>query len=598
MRKCSALLLCLLFSLALLFTSCRKEKNTGSQINSIVSIKTADTSSMDFSFSDRDLSAEYDTNVTSVTLDKTEAEQKITKEGTYVFSGTLTDRMIVVEAGAQDKVQIVLDGAVINNKNGPAIYVKSADKVFITLKDGTENTVSDGSSYNITDDDSTLDAAIFSRADLCLNGGGSLTLSGNYKHGIVSKDDLTIAECTLNITAQNVGLNGKDCVKIASGNITVKAGSDGIRSDNTEDTSRGYVYLEGGTLTITAGNDGIQAETALKAENVTLNIKAGGGSGYTLSSSSESYKGLKAGSDIFVSGGSFTIDSMDDCIHSNNTISITGGTFDLSGGDDGIHADTDLSVSGGDIFISKSYEGLEASLIIISGGNIDLIASDDGLNAAGGNDSSAMGGRFGQGGFSSSTGEIIISGGYTLVNALGDGIDSNGTISISGGITLVSGPTNNANGSFDYDGSASVTGGVLIALGSSGMAQSFSSAQNQGAIFASFTSQSENTSFALCDESGKAIVSFTPKKAYQSAVITAPGVQSGKSYTIVAGASISGADKNGYAENAVVSGGTTLLSIEMTGELYGSGGMHGGGMHGGGMHGGGNFGGGMGRPMW
>ena len=58
-----------------------------------------------------------------------------------------------------------------------------------------------------------------------------------------------------------------------------------------------------------------------------------------------------------------------------------------------------------------------------------------------------------------------------LVNASGDGIDSNGSLSVSGGVVLVSGSTNSGNGAFDYDSSAKVTGGVVVALGSSGMAQ-------------------------------------------------------------------------------------------------------------------------------
>ena len=168
----------------------------------------------------------------------------ITAGGTYTLSGNITDTMVTVDAGNAD-VTIILNGATIKNSKGPAIYVRSADKVTITLASGTTNTVSDGTSYSITDSDSTLDAAIFSKADLTINGSGTLNLTGNYKHGIVSKDDLIISSGTLQVAANNVGLNGKDCVKINSGNITVNAGSDGIRSDNTEDASRGYVYLYG-----------------------------------------------------------------------------------------------------------------------------------------------------------------------------------------------------------------------------------------------------------------------------------------------------------------------------------------------------------------
>ena len=554
-------------------------------------IRTEDTSDMDFTFSDRDENGEYDDKVTSVDLE-TAVQTTFTAAGTYVLTGKLTDKMILIDAGENDKIQLVLDNVTLENSTGPAIYIRSADKVFLTLKEGTTNRLADGSGYTYTDGNTNVDGAIFSRADLTVNGSGNLTLVGNTKHGIVSKDDLVIASGTLTVTAANVGLNGKDCVKIGGATVTVNAGSDGIRSDNTEDATRGYVYLEGGVLNVTAGNDGTQAETVLKADNVTLTVKAGSGSGGYLYSSEESYKGLKAGSDIQIAGGLYTVDSQDDCLHSNNTVTISGGTLRLASGDDGVHADNDLSITGGNLTVSKSYEGLEASRIVISGGELSVTASDDGLNAAGGNDRSGMGGRPGMGGFDNGVGEIYISGGYLLVDALGDGIDSNGSVSVSGGVTLVSGPTNNGNGAFDYGRSASVTGGILVALGTSGMAQGFSSAENQGAMLCNFSAQAAETLFAVCDANGTVIASFIPPKAYQSAVVTAPSIQVGENYTLYAGGTASAAAANGFADNGTLSGGTALLTVEMTSTLYNAGGMMGGGpggMMGGGFRPGGRF---------
>ena len=519
-----------------------------------------DTSGMDFTFTDRDLKTDVDVDFTPLSGDKI----NITAEGIYVLKGNIAS--VTVNASDSAKIQIILDNVKINNPDGPAIYISKADKVFITAKENTENEITDGSGYSYSAD-VDADGAIFSRTDLTVNGTGKITVKGNNKHGIVSKDDLVIANCTLDVNAKNVALNGKDCIKINGSNIKAIAGSDGFRSDNDEDKTRGYVYIQSGKIDITSGNDGIQAETAVRIDNAELNVSAGGGSGTALNNSADSFKGIKAASDIVIHNGSFNINSKDDCIHSNNTVCITNGKFILSSGDDGIHGDTDLSVSGGEITVSKSYEGLESSRIFISGGNINITASDDGLNAAGGNDSSSVGGRPGMGGFSNGIGEIIISGGQTEINASGDGIDSNGTVKITGGVTLVSGPTNNGNGSFDYDGSATVTGGVLIALGSSGMAQSFTNAENQGVIFLNVGNQAAKTTFKLCDENGKEIASYTPAKAYQTAVVTAPQILNGKTYKIVCGE-------------------TEVSEITMDGLLYGgSGGMGPGGGPGGG-HGG------------
>ena len=347
----------LLICCCLVFTACKSKNATDLSSGAPdTSITTADTKNMDFSIDEDDTDTSYDgSSATKISLSDTGtttvsgsgvktdssnglisgcADITITAAGTYLLSGEKSDVMVIVNAENKE-VHIVLSGVTIKNSKGPAIYVKSAKKVTITLQDGTTNTISDGSSYSVSDSNSTLDAAIFSKADLTINGNGTLTLKGNYKHGIVSKDDLIITSGTFNITSKKVGISGKDCVKISGGNITVNAGSDGIRSDNTDDASKGYIYISGGTINITAGNDGIQAETVLKIENANLTVKSGGGSSDSLTSSSESYKGLKAGSDIYISGGSINIDSKDDSIHSNGTITISEGKFSLSSGDDG-----------------------------------------------------------------------------------------------------------------------------------------------------------------------------------------------------------------------------------------------------------------------
>ena len=566
----------------------------------------ADLSIFDFEFSKRDIDASYDDKV--INVGTPDSDYEITSEGSYIFSGDITDVQIRVKAGDNDKIQIVLSNASIKNSKKSAIYIASADKVFITSEAGTVNSISDGSNYNETDAKGEIDGAIFSRADLTVNDEGSLTVNGCFKHGIVSKDDLRICKTTLSVDAKNVALNGKDCVKISDSTLNLTAGSDGIRASNDEDEDRGYVYIEGGNIKISSFNDAIQAETVVKIASGEFEIIAGGGANGKATDADESYKGIKAASDVYIQGGSLKIDSLDDAIHSNKTVCIEGGEFTLSSGDDGIHADEDLSVCAGSVKVEKSYEGLEATRIFITGGEFDLTASDDGLNAAGGNDQSAgnnpgnnfapppNGGGFGGGGFGGGNkpggfgtdgfgggvGEIIISGGYILIDASGDGIDSNGSIDLSGGIVLVSGPTNNGNGAFDYDKSAKVSGGTLIALGSNGMAQSFSEAENQGAILVSFSQMSAGTSFCICDSNGDVIASFTPKKAYASATVTTPSIKQGEKYSIYCGAMVESADENGYTDSGKAANGKLVKEITMEELLYGgSGGMFPGGGGGG-----------------
>ena len=263
------------------------------------------------------------------------------------------------------------------------------------------------------------------------------------------------------------------------------------------------------------------------------------GSKSTEEESSTSMKGVKAAGNLLISGGSFTIDSADDSIHSNSSITIKDGVFEIASGDDAVHADENLTVAAGTMNISESYEGLEALHLEIQGGDITLTASDDGLNAAGGADSSGtQGGRdgmFGGGpGSSSSDGTILITGGTLNITASGDGIDANGSLEITGGYTVVAGPTQGDTSTLDYDTTARITGGTFIGTGASGMAQTFSDAQ-QGVISVSVGEQSAGTEVTLTDSSGNVILDVTPDLSFAVVILSSPDLVSGESYTLTVG---------------------------------------------------------------
>ncbi len=467
-------------------------------------------------FSDRDLEVGYSeadavkialNGASATSSDKSNVDISggtvtVSDEGVYVLSGDLSDGQIVVDAEKTDKIQLVLNGASITSSDSAAIYIKSADKVFITLTD-TENSLTSSGEFKTTDDNN-VDAAIFSKEDLTLNGVGSLKTVSACGHGIVSKDDLVITGGTIDITSAGHGLSGKDSVRVAGGNITVKSDKDGVHSENADDESKGFIYIENGTFDITAKKDGIDA------------------SGY-----------------LTVNGGKFNIVSSVDAIHSNADVTITAGTFEISADDDGIHADSAVAISGGTASITKSYEGIEGQNITLSGGKITIKASDDGLNAAGGNDSSGANGRMGQDKFKADENCFIeIKGGTLNINASGDGIDSNGSIKVSGGTTYVSGPSNNGNGAIDCGEGLSpvITGGTVIAAASSGMAVTFGGESTQCSIMYNMTSAKDGgTAVTLKDGSGKVLASFTPENKYQSVVISVPAMKQNEKYTVTAG---------------------------------------------------------------
>lgn len=585
---------------ALLLCSCTKTQESGgvTSVPSGETVKTdISTDQIDFEFTNNDLSFDFDESTVVIT-DENEETIKITAEGTYLVTGK--HKQIVVSAPDTAKIQLVLKNAEIANSNGPAIYITEADKVFITALEGTESSVTDGAEYSSEYTDNNVDAAIFSRADLTLNGKGALNVTGNLKCGIASKDDLVICGITLNVTSAGRAIEGKDCVKCSDAAVTMNAGGDGIKATNTEDENRGYVYIESGSFNITAVNDGIEAETVLKIANGEFIIKTGGGSenapthsqGFETRSfkqsaptetaeEAESAKGLKCSLLITIEGGEFEIDSADDAIHSNSDAEINGGIINISSGDDGIHADDALLINGGNIKINKSYEGLEGTAVTVSGGTADVTSSDDGINAAGGNDSSSIGGRPGENTFnSSSSARINITGGYILINAAGDGVDSNGSVSMSGGVLLVSGPTDSGNGAFDYGSSAVITGGTAILCGSSGMSQGFSQSSSQASFMYTLDSTGKaGESLAVTDSSGRVIASFMPSKQYSNIVVSSAGLTVGGSYTVTLGGTVSNCDENGFTNDGKITGGEKSFSVEISSvsAVYGSsGGMKGG----------------------
>lgn len=442
-------------------------------------------------FSDRDLDPSYD-EAEAVTVELTGdtaacasdavtvdgSTVTITDEGVYVLSGALSDGQVIVNAEDTDKVQLVLDGAEITSSTSAAIYSLSADKVFITLAEGSENSLSNGGQF-VAIDDSNIDAAVFSKTDLTLNGSGSLTVSSPAGHGIVCKDELVLADGKYNVTASGQGISGQDSIAVAAGTFEIASGADGLRSENSDDTALGNIYIITGSFTITSQGDAISASGAVEITDGSYDLIAGGGSAtVTLASdamgggrsqwngteiaesSTESYKGVKAGGTMKIAGGVFVTDTADDGLHSGGALEIETGEFNIKSGDDGIHSDADVTINGGSFSISYCYEGIEGTTVTVNDGTIDIVSSDDGVNAGGGTDASGTGGGW-QDEFAAQSGVfVVINGGSITIVSDGDSIDSNGSITVNGG-TLDLTCNGNGNTAIDSNGTYTNNGGSV-----------------------------------------------------------------------------------------------------------------------------------------
>ena len=549
-------------------------------------------------FSDRDFEVGYSEDAVRITLAGSGAScanstvvidggtVTITAGGTYILSGTLDDGMVIVDADKTEKVQLVLDGVTIHSETSAALYVRQADKVFVTMTQGSVNTLSNGGSFEAIDENN-IDAVIFSKDDLTLNGSGTLTVESPAGHGIVSKDELTVTSGTYEISAASHGMTAKDGIGLANAAFTIVSGKDGIHAENSDDEAAAYVYIQSGSYHITAEGDGISASGDLTVIDGSFELLCGGGSANGTKSSSDAWgqfqggfgggmggrgsmggkggkssqgsigyygqsdvtaatsdnsddstsiKGLKAGGLLTVNGGDFSIDAADDAVHSNGDLIVNGGSFQIATGDDGFHADNDLTVNDGTIVITESREGIEGTHVTISGGDITLTAEDDGINAMGGKDSSGFSGRdaFGGWGGSSSSGSILIEGGNLYIQSSGDGLDANGTLTITGGYTVVCGPTQGDTATLDYDVSGTITGGTFLGTGASGMAQSFSAAE-QGVIAVNVGNQSAGSTVTLKDASGNTVCSFTPALSFAVVILSDSSLASGQTYTLTAG---------------------------------------------------------------
>lgn len=559
----------------------------------------------------------------------------ITKAGEYTVSGLLTDGQLIIDAADDAEITLILNQTAITCLNGSPIYVKNASNVKIKAEENTYNSITDART-EVTDSSSSDEngnAAIYSTCDLKLVGKGALSVTGGYNNGIQTKDDLSIKNVTLKVTAVNNAIKGNDSVDIESGEIiAISKKGDGIKTSNSslsnKGNQKGIVTITGGNIDIYAACDGIDAAYGVDisgngnlniytdtyseySEEVTDTSSSSNSSGinssnnsssnnssgnnssgnskssanasmmsYTTTannnqgsnnhdnnnmntppdmnnnsgfgnssqgrpgmpdnnmnntgnSSKKSYstKGIKADSEITISGAVINISSTDDGIHANSdsdvletgeagkgTLAVSDGTITIASGDDGIHADKELNISGGYINVTTSYEGLEAMSLNISDGKVYVYATDDGLNACTGDGTTAP--------------LINISGGYVDVTTASgdtDGIDSNGSYTQSGGMVLVKGGSSSGqvSGSIDVDGTITITGGTCIALG--GVCETPVNSSNAYV----FSSVSFNAgSYSVKDSDGNEVTSFTLNESYSNGWICSTGLVTGKEYTL------------------------------------------------------------------
>ncbi len=458
----------------------------------------------------------------------------ITAAGVYRISGSCAEGSIVVSKGLSG-VTLILDNLTLASSSTAPIVVKKSSDVSIHLEGTSTLTDNENPEDENSSDPEIAEAfegaaiKIKSGASVTFCGDGDLNIVANAKNGIkggstaalVFNQSGTVTVTgsgkyyggTLSGAAVNNGIACDGSIVFNSGSYVIKAAGDGVKSapdatDEAEGTtidneSAGAITVNGGEFDIDCDGDGFQADASLTINGGTFDVQTWKGSGVwndTLADAN-SCKGLKAAGDraeeaglvpeLTVTGGSFTLNTGDDALHSDGNVTVTGGVFTISAGDDGIHADETLTLGGQggrerdpDVTITSSYEGLEGSTVYIYSGRFYVVASDDGVNAAGGssNGSDPVGpgqggghghdpwtpGSSGNGG--SSNYNIYIYGGDLYVDCNGDGLDSNGGLYLYGGRQAVfSMRSGGDNSALDADGTVLIQGATIFTAGTAGM---------------------------------------------------------------------------------------------------------------------------------
>lgn len=328
MHKKFSFLLAAMMMLGAAGCSTAAASSTGTQSSSSSSSSSslaASSTSSDDDSEKKDDEIEFDSDIVSdsnINLSSYSKPVEIASGGEYTVTGT-SDQMLIIDAKKQD-VTITLKDVDIESSIGPAIYVRKAASVTIVLEG--DNTIS---SPSATDYD-TLNACLYSKADLVIDGTGSLTVNSGYEHGIKAKDTAIFKNGTLDITAPQDGIHINEDGTFENGTYTISAGDEGIQSE------MGLTF-EDGTYSVTATGDAIRCETAL-----------------------------------VIHDGDFTIVTQNEGLESKDTLEINGGTFDIQAADDGINAANSLLINDGDLtIVSSGNDAVDSNgTLQLSGGRI------------------------------------------------------------------------------------------------------------------------------------------------------------------------------------------------------------------------------------
>ena len=259
------------------------------------------------------------------------------KDITYILSGSGQGQLTIY---GTNRHELILRDLSLICSDGPAINNQCKKSCFVVLE-GT-NSLTDGATYTTTEEDRK--GAFFSEGQMFFSGGGSIEITGNCKHALVSDDYIHFAASTgvLTLTAKvSDGIHANDGIFINGGTFVINATDEGIRTDSNT------IAITGGDITVFSKTEGIES------------------------------KGT-----ITIDGGKIYSQAVDDAINSGGDLTINGGyVCAYSTGNDGIDANGNCYINGGVVYAigSRSPEVAidanteERKQLYVNGGTIIAI---------------------------------------------------------------------------------------------------------------------------------------------------------------------------------------------------------------------------------
>lgn len=247
------------------------------------------------------------------------------------------------------------------------------------------------------------------------------------------------------------------------------------------------------------------------------------------------------------------INSNDLIIHlKNDNVLSDGGVVD--GPYDGcIYSNGHIRIDGNGNLLVRGQQGEGEGIatknapITIDSGNINIFSNDDGINTGG------------------SGGTITINGGEILINALGDGIDSNLDVVINGGWIYSVGSANGADSGIDADRDIKINSGTFIATGAADFGSLNTTSEQNIMVLAFNDLKPSDKLFTLLDENDNVVISFISFDAFSTLLISSNLLVEGKYYLYQDGVN-TGEVVNGIYINSVYTKGS-LLNIDGNSEF-------------------------------